>query len=117
MRKVSQCQKVDGEMTWLASRKKSRIREIKHPSTDADSSTDTTVGLTKNTKKNDFFEEPKKSSKTQKLKNVLRYARFGGPAYQCERYSGGLAYERVQLVGNISLSCNWVILQNEIDQM
>ena len=31
--------------------KKSRIQETKHLSTDADSSTDTTVGWTKNTKK------------------------------------------------------------------
>ena len=50
--------------------KKSRIRETKHLSTDADSSTDTTVGWTKNTQKHNFFEQRKKSSKTQKLKNV-----------------------------------------------
>ena len=49
---------------------KSRIRETKHLSTDADSSTDTTVGWTKNTQKHNFFEKRKKSSKTQKLKNV-----------------------------------------------
>ena len=42
--------------------KKSRIRETKHLSTFADSSTDTTVGWTKNTQKR------KKSSKMQKLK-------------------------------------------------
>ena len=35
--------------------KKSRIRETKHLSTDADSSTDTTVEWTKNTQKPDFF--------------------------------------------------------------
>ena len=35
-----------------------------------DSSTDTTVGWTKNTRKPDFFEKRKKSSKTQKLKDV-----------------------------------------------
>ena len=52
------------------SKQKSRIRETKHLSTDADSSTDTTVGWTKNTQKRDFFEKRKKSSKTQKLKNV-----------------------------------------------
>ena len=34
---------------------KSRIRETKHLSTDADSSTDTTVGWTKNTQKPNFF--------------------------------------------------------------
>ena len=49
---------------------KSRIRETKHLSTDADSSTDTTVGWTKNTQKPIFFEKRKTSSKTQKLKNV-----------------------------------------------
>ena len=49
---------------------KSRIRETKHLLTDADSSTDTTVGWTKNTQKPNIFEKPKKSSKTQKLKNV-----------------------------------------------
>ena len=36
----------------------------------ADSSTDTTVGWTKNIRKPNFFEKVKKSSKTQKLKNV-----------------------------------------------
>ena len=43
--------------------KKSRIRETKHLSTDADSSTD-------------FFEKRKKSSKMQKLKKVQRYAKI-----------------------------------------
>jgi hypothetical protein len=51
-------------------RKESRIRETKHLSTDADSSNDTTVGWTKNTKKLEFNENWKKSSKTEKLKNV-----------------------------------------------
>ena len=50
--------------------KKSCIRETNHLSTDADSSTDTTVGLTKNTQKTIFFEKRKKLSKTQKLKIV-----------------------------------------------
>ena len=49
---------------------KSRIWETKHLSTDADSSTDTTVGRTKNTQKPKFLEKRKKSSKAQKLKNV-----------------------------------------------
>ena len=44
---------------------KSRIRETKHLSTDADSSTDTTVGR-----------KTEKSSKTQKLKNVQKYAKI-----------------------------------------
>ena len=50
--------------------KKSRIRVTKHLSTDADSSTDTTVGWTKNSRKPNFFEKRKKSSKMQKLKNA-----------------------------------------------
>ena len=49
---------------------KSRIRETPSLSTDADSSTDTTVGWTKNTQKPNFFFKWKKSSKTQELKNV-----------------------------------------------
>ena len=49
--------------------KKSRIRETKHLSTDADSSTNTTVGWTKNTQKPNFFEKRKKSSKMQKLQH------------------------------------------------
>ena len=59
--------------TWrflYEAKKKSRIRETKHLWTDADSSTNTTVGWTKNTQKAKFFEKHKKSSKTQKLKNV-----------------------------------------------
>ena len=55
---------------------KSRIRETKHLSADADSSTDTTVWWTKNTQKPDFFEKRKKSSKTQKLKNVQKIAKI-----------------------------------------
>ena len=51
-------------------KEKSRIRETKHLSTDADSSIDTTVGWTKNTQKPIFFEKRKKSSKMQKLKNI-----------------------------------------------
>ena len=49
--------------------KKSRIRETKHLSTDADSSTNTTVGWTKNTKKPKFYGKTKKIiqiTKTQK---------------------------------------------------
>ena len=49
---------------------KSCIRKTKNLSTDADSSTDTTVGWTKNTQKPNFFEKQIKLSKTQKLKNV-----------------------------------------------
>ena len=50
--------------------KKSRIRETRHLSTDADSSTDTTVGWTKNTQKPNFLENRKQSSKTPKLKKL-----------------------------------------------
>ena len=50
--------------------KKSRIRETKHLSTDADSSTDAIGGWTKNTPKPDFPEKRKKSPKTQKLRSV-----------------------------------------------
>ena len=51
-------------------KKKSRIQETEHLLTDADSSTNTMVGWTKNTQKPKFSEKRKKSSKTQKLKNV-----------------------------------------------
>ena len=52
-------------MPW----KKSRIRETKHLSTDADSSTDAIGGWTKNTPKPDFSEKTEKiiqNAKTQK---------------------------------------------------
>ena len=55
---------------WTILTTKSRIRETKHLSTDADSSTDTTVGWTKNTQKHEFIVKRKKSFKTEKLKNV-----------------------------------------------
>ena len=54
----------------MQERKKTRIREKKHLSTNADSSTDAIGGWTKNTPKPNFFEKRKKSSKTQELKNV-----------------------------------------------
>ena len=57
-------------------KKKLRIRETKHLLTDADSNTDTIVGWTKNTSKPDFFEKRKKLSKSQKLKNVLKYSKI-----------------------------------------
>ena len=49
---------------------KSCMRETTHLSTNADSSTDTTVGWTKNTPKPKFFEKQKISSIIQKLKNI-----------------------------------------------
>ena len=57
----------DGETNQ---QQKYRIRETKHLSTDADSSTDTTVGWTKNAQKPNFFEKRKNSFKTQKLKTA-----------------------------------------------
>ena len=57
-------------------RKNSRVQETKHLSTDADISTDTTVGWTKNSRKPNFFEKRKKSSKMQKLQNVDNYAKI-----------------------------------------
>ena len=60
--------------TWIAFQiKKSRIREKKHLSTDADSSTDTTVSWTKNTQKPKFLKNRKNH---QKLKYVQRYAKI-----------------------------------------
>ena len=44
--------------------------------TDADSSTDTTVRWTKNTPKPEFVEKRKESFKTQKLKNIKKYAKI-----------------------------------------
>ena len=52
--------------------KKFRIREKKHLSTDADSSTDAIGGWTKNTPKPDFFEKRKKSFKTKKNSKMSR---------------------------------------------
>ena len=43
------------KITLYTRENKSRIRETKHLSNDADSSTDTTVGWTKNTPKPDFL--------------------------------------------------------------
>ena len=51
-------------------KEKSRIREAKHLSTDADNSTDAIGGWTKNTQNPNLFEKRKKSPKTQKLKNI-----------------------------------------------
>ena len=51
-------------------KEKSRIRETKHLLTNADISTDITVRYPKNNQKPKFIEKRKKSSKTEKLKNV-----------------------------------------------
>ena len=48
--------------------KKSHLWETKHLSTNADNSTNTTVGWTKNTQEPNLFEKQKKSSKTQQIK-------------------------------------------------
>ena len=47
---------------FQTNKRKSRIRETEHLSTDADSSTDT--------QKPEFIEKQKKSSKTEKIKNI-----------------------------------------------
>ena len=52
-------------------KEKSRIRETKHISTDADSSTDTTIGWTKNTQKKIFFEKTDKIIQNQKTQKRL----------------------------------------------
>ena len=52
------------------STKKSRRRETKHLSTDADSSTDTKVGWTKNTQKPNFFGKQTKNIQHAKTQNV-----------------------------------------------
>ena len=54
---------------YLVYKKKSRIRETLNLLTDADSSTDDTVGSTKNTQKLKKLKR-QKLSKTEKLKNV-----------------------------------------------
>ena len=59
-RPLAKSPRVFGLWSWLGcglgfAFKKSRIRETKHLSTDADSSTDTIVGWTKKTPKADFF--------------------------------------------------------------
>ena len=58
---------------------KSRIRETKHLSTDADSSTDTTVGQTKNTQKPELKTKQKKTEKiiqNAKTQKVQKYAKI-----------------------------------------
>ena len=51
--------------------KKSRVRETKHLSTNADSSTDTTVGWTKITRKPKFFEKTEKNHPKPKNSKTL----------------------------------------------
>ena len=56
-------------------REKSRIWETKHLSTDADRSTNTTIGLTKNTQKPNFFLKTEKiiqNAKTQKCLEICK---------------------------------------------
>ena len=58
----------------IKEKKKSRIRETKHLLTNADSSTDTTVGWTKNTQKPIFFLNGKniQNAKTQKRVEICQ---------------------------------------------
>ena len=53
------------------SQKKSRIRETKHLSTNADSSTNTIVGWTKNTPKPFFLKNGKIHKKNAKIRDTL----------------------------------------------
>ena len=57
-----------GLKNLLLTKKKSRIQETKHLSTNADSSTDAIGGWTKHTQKPNFFKNGKitKNAKTQK---------------------------------------------------
>ena len=57
-------------------KKKSRIRETKNLSTDADSSTDTTVGWTKNTQKPKFFFNGKNNPKRKNSKTSRDMPKF-----------------------------------------
>ena len=50
--------------------KKSLVWETKHLLTNADSSTDTTVGWTKNTQKPNFFEKQKKTIQKAKAQSL-----------------------------------------------
>ena len=65
------------QLKELEDKEKSRIRETKHLSTDADSSTDTTVRWTKNTQKPEFFEKrnnnPKRKN-SKKSRNMPKLA-------------------------------------------
>ena len=56
----------------LSGEEKCRIRETKHLSTDADSSTDTTVGWTKNTQKPNFFRKTEKNHPKRKNSKTSR---------------------------------------------
>ena len=60
-----------GPMLW-----KFRIRKAKHLLTDADSSTDNTLGWTRNTQKPNFFEKRKNIIQKEKLKNVQKCAKI-----------------------------------------
>ena len=59
--------------------KKSRIRETKHLSTDADSSTDAIGGWTKNTKKPNFFEKRKNHQKRKKSETTRNMTKLAIP--------------------------------------
>ena len=54
--------------------KKSPIRETKHILTDANSTTNTTVGWTKNTQKPDFFEKGKIFQNSKTSRNMSKLA-------------------------------------------
>ena len=57
-------------------KKKSRIQETKHLSTDLDSSTDTTVGRSKNTPKHNFLEDGKNHPKRKNSKTSRKMSKL-----------------------------------------
>ena len=91
--------------------KKSRIRETKHISTDANSSTDTIIGWTKNTPRPDFFEKRKKSFKTQKLKNIKKYAKISDTPF--DQRSLNFFEKRKKIIKNTKTQKRLDICQNQ----
>ena len=88
--------------------KKSCIRETKHLSTDADSSTDAIGGWSENTPKPDFFEKRKKSSKTLKLKNVQKYAKISDTPFD----QRSLIHREAWFPGGPRIPQNQIFLKN-----
>ena len=88
--------------------KKSRIRETKHISTHADSSTDTTVEWTKNTPKPNFFEKRKKSFQMQKLKKIQKYAKISDTPFD----QRSLIHREAWFPGGPRIPQNLIILKN-----
>ena len=66
--------KISSKKIHICHKKKSRIQDTKHLSTDEDSSTETTAGWTKNTPKPNFFGKRKnlQKAKTQKSLEICQ---------------------------------------------